>query len=53
MVFGDGENDIPLFRAAGLSIAMGNADPAAAAAADYVTASNDQDGIASALEQFL
>lgn len=53
IAFGDGENDIPLLKAAGLSIAMGNATPGIKNIANYVTASNDENGIASALERFL
>ncbi len=53
IAFGDGENDVPLLNAAGLSIAMGNASSAAKAKADYITGTNDEDGIASALNRFL
>ncbi|NLM40885.1 MAG: HAD family hydrolase [Firmicutes bacterium] len=45
VAFGDGENDLELFAAAGLKVAMGNAHPALRAAADYVTDSNDEDGV--------
>ncbi len=47
---GDGENDIPLIEAAGVGIALGNADPALKARAGHVTASNDEDGVARAFE---
>lgn len=53
IAFGDGENDISLLNAAGLSIAMGNAVPEAKDSADYVTASNDENGIVTALNRFL
>lgn len=53
MAFGDAENDIPMLRAAGLGIAMGNAAPAVKGSADYVTLSNNDDGIAAALGIFL
>ena len=53
MAFGDAENDIPMLRAAGVGVAMGNADPAVKAAADMVTLSNNEDGIAAALEKLL
>ena len=46
IAFGDGENDISLLQAAGLSVAMGNAAEEVKACADVVTASNDEDGIA-------
>lgn len=48
-VFGDGENDIDMIKAAGYGFAMGNAFPSVKQAAFAVTASNNQDGIAKAL----
>lgn len=53
IAFGDAENDIPMLLAAGIGVAMANAAPAVKAAADYTTLSNNEDGIAAALEQFL
>ncbi len=53
MSFGDGGNDVPMIRAAGLGVAMGNAKPMVLEAADYVTLNNDEDGIALALEKFV
>lgn len=53
IAFGDAENDIPMLRCAGIGVAMGNAAPAVKEAADYVTLTNNQDGIAAALERFL
>ena len=47
--FGDGGNDVAMLRAAGVGVAMGNACDEALNAADYVTASVDDDGIAKAL----
>lgn len=52
MVFGDGLNDIGMFRTAGLSVAMANADPALKAEADFVTAGNDENGVAAAIRRF-
>jgi len=52
-VLGDGSNDLPLFAAAGLSIAMGNAGDEVKAKADLVTAANDEEGFAQAVEQFI
>ena len=49
IAFGDSENDIPMLRAAGLGIAMGNADDAVKESADRVTLSNNENGIAAAL----
>jgi Cof subfamily protein (haloacid dehalogenase superfamily) len=53
IAFGDAENDIPMLLAAGLGVAMGNATAAVKAAADYVTRSNNEDGIAAALCQLM
>lgn len=50
---GDAGNDVPMFAKAGLSIAMGNAAPAVKAAARAVTASNDADGFARAVDEFI
>ena len=50
VAFGDSENDIEMLRVAGVGIAMGNADEAVKAAADRVTLSNNDNGIAAALE---
>ncbi len=47
---GDGDNDVPMLRAAGHSFAVGNASPAARAAAQRVVASQDKCGVAEALE---
>ena len=51
VAFGDSENDIPMLRAAGTGVAMGNADPEVKKAADIVTDSNNEDGIAHFLAQ--
>lgn len=51
--FGDAANDIPMLREAGMGVAMGNASEAVKAAADMVTLSNNEDGIAAALEKLL
>lgn len=51
VAFGDAENDIPMLRAAGVGVAMGNAAQAVKNAADTVTLSNNEDGIATWLEQ--
>ena len=51
--FGDAANDIPMLCAAGMGVAMGNAAEAVKAAADMVTLSNNDDGIAAALEKLL
>ena len=51
--FGDAANDIPMLREAGMGVAMGNAAEAVKAAANMVTLSNNEDGIAAALEKLL
>ena len=53
IAFGDAENDIPMLRAAGVGVAMGNATEAVKAAANMVTLGNNDDGIAAALEKLL
>jgi Cof subfamily protein (haloacid dehalogenase superfamily) len=52
VAFGDMPNDVPMLRWAGLGVAMGNAHPDAIAAADEVTASNTDDGLARVLERW-
>jgi len=52
-VIGDMANDLPMFARAGLSIAMGQAPEAVKAAADVVTASNEEDGVAAAIDRIL
>jgi len=50
---GDSQNDVPMFRRSGLSIAMGNASDEVKAEADLITESNDADGFAKAMERFV
>ncbi|HEU0256925.1 MAG TPA: Cof-type HAD-IIB family hydrolase, partial [Microbacteriaceae bacterium] len=50
---GDGENDLAMFRAAGVGIAPANASAQVRQAAGFVTASNNADGVAVALEALL
>lgn len=52
MAFGDGGNDTPMLRHAGIGVAMGNALPDVKVAADHVTTSVDDDGVARALRHF-
>ncbi len=53
MACGDGGNDVALVKAAGLGVAMANACDEVKAAADYITASNNEDGVALAIERFV
>ena len=50
---GDGENDIPMLRWAGLGAAMGNAPDDVKAAADIVIPSCDEDGVAWLIDRYL
>ncbi len=50
VAIGDQQNDVSMFAAAGISIAMGNAPDAVKRQAGYVTATNDEEGIVRALE---
>lgn len=51
--FGDNCNDLPMIQMAAVGVAMGNAPADVRAGADFVTASNDEDGVALALERFV
>jgi Cof subfamily protein (haloacid dehalogenase superfamily) len=50
---GDMPNDITMFEKSGVSIAMGNASPEVQKAATYVTASNQEEGFAEAINDFI
>jgi Cof subfamily protein (haloacid dehalogenase superfamily) len=52
-VIGDGGNDVAMFEQAGLSIAMGNASAEVQQKARFVTASNEEDGFAQAVEKYI
>ncbi len=49
---GDGYNDIPMLRFAGVGVAMGNAWQAVKDSADYVTSTNDEDGVVRVIHEF-
>lgn len=53
LAIGDDENDIPLLRAAGLGVAMGNAADEVKAVAGAVTRANWEDGWAAAMERYV
>ena len=53
MAMGDGNNDLGLMKAAGLSVAMGNSDEEVLAAADHMTADNEHDGVAEAILKYV
>jgi Cof subfamily protein (haloacid dehalogenase superfamily) len=50
---GDAHNDVSMFERSGLSIAMGNAEDDVKASASHVTSSNEDDGFAHAVENFI
>ena len=50
---GDGFNDVSMIRFAGLGVAMANAQDAVKREADYITLSNDEDGVAHVIEKFI
>ena len=52
MAVGDSGNDLSMIEDAGLGVAMGNATPEILAAADAVTADNNHDGVALAIEKY-
>lgn len=53
MVCGDSGNDYPMLKAAGFAVAMGNAEEKIKAAADFVTKTNEEDGVAYAIRRFV
>lgn len=53
MVLGDSENDMTMLAYAGLGVAMDNADDKVKAVADAVTADNNRDGVALAIEKYV
>ncbi len=50
---GDSYNDLPMLRFAGMGVAMGNAQQEVKEIADYVTTSNDEDGIVNVIDKFM
>ena len=53
IVIGDGGNDLPMFEYAKLKIAMENGSDALKQKADYITDTNNNDGVAKAIRKFL
>lgn len=53
IAIGDDNNDAEMIEAAGLGIAMGNAEARVKARADYVARSNAEDGVVEAIERFI
>ena len=50
---GDSENDLSMIKFAGLGVAMGNGSLAVKEAAQYITDSNNCDGVAKVIEKFV
>ena len=53
MAFGDGMNDFTMVEAAGLGVAMSNAEPEVKRVAKWIAPSNDEDGVAAGLEKWV
>ena len=53
MSFGDNNNDILMIKNAGLGIAMGHSNEQVKKVADFITKTNDEDGVAKALENIV
>ncbi|MFN8608913.1 MAG: HAD family hydrolase [Vulcanimicrobiota bacterium] len=53
LAIGDNYNDLPMFKAAGTSVAMGQSPDAVKQAADWVAPSFEEDGVAAALERYV
>lgn len=53
MACGDSGNDLDMIIKAGIGVAMANSEKAVLDASDYVTLSNDEDGVAAAFEKFV
>ena len=53
VAIGDNNNDLDMLQYAGLGVAVENAVPAAKAAADRLTASNDDDGVAKLIAELV
>ena len=52
LALGDNYNDIPLLQWAGIGVAMGNAPDTVKRAADAVTLTHDEAGVAAAIQQY-
>lgn len=53
MAIGDEENDLSMVEYAKVGVAMDNAVPVVKAAADFITTTNEEDGVARAIEKFV
>lgn len=53
MCIGDSENDISMLKVAGVSVAMGNANEIVKEIADFITDTNNNDGVSKAIEKYV
>lgn len=53
LALGDGENDVEMLGLAGIGVAVGNASQHVKEVAKYTVGSNDEDGVAEAIERFV
>lgn len=53
MCIGDNENDMSMIQYAGMGVAMGNGEQFVKSAADFITDTNDNQGVAKAIEKFI
>lgn len=53
IAMGDGFNDLSMIKFAGLGVAMANAQPIVKENADFITLTNDEDGVAHVIDRFL
>ena len=53
IAIGDGFNDISMIKYAGLGVAMANAQDIVRQNANFITASNEEDGVAAVVEKFI
>lgn len=53
IAIGDEKNDLPMFKVAGVSIAMGNAELDIKKQCDHVTLTNDENGVAHAMKKYI
>ena len=53
MACGDGDNDIVMLREAGFGVAMANGEEKVKEVADYITLSNEEDGVADVIEKYV
>ena len=53
MAFGDGLNDLQMLKEVGIGVAMSNAREEVKAAADHITRSNDEEGVARFIEEYV